>query len=74
MEKQSTERVIESRPDPSRVVWDHLEAFARQGVQDLLQQVLEEAVAALLGRERYARREGIDPAEGYRNGFGTPRA
>ena len=73
MEKQSTERVIESRPDPSRVVWDHLEAFARPGVQDLLQQVLEEAVAALLGRERYARREGIDPAEGYRNGFGTPR-
>lgn len=73
MEKQSTERLIESRPDPSRVVWEHLEAFARQGVQDLLQRVLEEEVAALLGRARYARREGIDPAEGYRNGCGKPR-
>src|SRR5712692_10171800 len=73
MEKQSTERLIESRPDPSRVVWDHLEAFARQGVQDLLQRVLEEEVAALLGRERYARREGIDADAGYRNGFGKRR-
>lgn len=64
MEQKSTERVIESRPDPRRVVWEQLEAFARQGVQDLLQRVLEEEVAALLGRERYARREGIDPSEG----------
>ena len=40
MEQQSTERLIESRPDPSRVVWEQFEAFARQGVQDLLQQVL----------------------------------
>jgi transposase-like protein len=73
MEKQSTERLIESRPDPSRVVWEHLEAFARQGVQDLLQRVLEEEVAALLGRERYERREGVDSSEGYRNGFGKRR-
>jgi transposase-like protein len=73
MEKQSIERLIESRPDPSRVVWEHLEAFARQGVQDLLQRVLEEEVAALLGRERYERREGIDATEGYRNGFAKRR-
>ena len=73
MEKQSTERLIESRPNPGCVVWEQLEAFARQGVQDLLQRVLEEEVAAVLGRERYVRREGIDPAEGYRNGFGKRR-
>ena len=73
MEQKSTERLIESRPDPRRVVWEHLEAFARQGVQDLLQRVLEEEVAALLGRARYARREGVDPVEGYRNGFAKPR-
>ena len=30
MKEQSTERVVESRP-----VWEGLEAFARQGVQDL---------------------------------------
>jgi len=73
MKEQSTERLIESRPDPSRVVWEQLEAFARQGVQDLLQRVLEEEVDVLLRRGRYERRQGIDAAEGYRNGFGTPR-
>ena len=39
-------------------MWEGLEAFARQGVQDLLQRMLEEEVAAMLGRRRYARREG----------------
>ena len=73
MKEQSTERLIESRPDPSRVVWEQLEAFARQGVQDLLQRVLEEEVDVLLRRGRYERRQGIDAAEGYRNGFGKPR-
>jgi putative transposase len=73
MEKQSTERIIESRPEPSAVVWEHLEAFARRGVQDLLQRVLEDEVEALLRRGRYERRPGIDPAVGSRNGFGKPR-
>ena len=68
MKEQSTERVVESRP-----VWEGLEAFARQGVQDLLQRMLEEEVAAMLGRRRYARREDIDAAAGYRNGYGKPR-
>ena len=73
MEQQSTERLIESRPNPSRVVWEQLEAFARQGVRELLQQVLEEEVDVLLRRGRYERRQGIDAAGGYRNGFGKPR-
>ena len=68
MKEQSTETETESRP-----VWEGLEAFARQGVQDLLQRMLEEEVAAMLGRRRYARREGIDAAAGYRNGHGKPR-
>ena len=51
MKEQSTETGTESRPG-----WDGLEAFARQGVQELLQRVLEEEVAALLGRRRYGRR------------------
>jgi transposase-like protein len=42
-------------------------------VQDLLQRMLEEEVAAMLGRRRYARREGVDAAPGYRNGYGKPR-
>ncbi len=68
MKEQSTETVTESRP-----VWEGLEAFARQGVQELLQRMLEEEVAAMLGRRRYARRESIDAAAGYRNGYGKPR-
>jgi transposase-like protein len=50
-----------------------LEAFARQSMQQLLQQLLEEEVDGLLGRGRYERREAVDPAVGYRNGFGKPR-
>jgi transposase-like protein len=34
---------------------------------------LAEEVDGLLGRGRYERREAVDPAVGYRNGFGKPR-
>ena len=68
MKEQSTETRGESRP-----VWEGLEAFARQGVQDLLQRMLKEEVAPMLGRRRSARQEGIDAPPGYRNGFGKPR-
>jgi putative transposase len=68
MREQSTERVIESRPS-----WEDVEAFARQRIQSWFQRLLEEEVEELLGRERYARREGIDAPGGYRNGLGKPR-
>lgn len=68
MKEQSIVGATESRP-----VWESLEAFARQGVQRLLQQLLEEEVEQALGRARYARREGVDATPGYRNGFGKPR-
>ena len=61
MKEQSTERVVESGP-----AWEGLEAFVRQGVQDLLQRMLEEKVAVMLGRRRYARREGVDAAAAKR--------
>jgi len=66
--KKSTESVEESRAE-----WETLEAFARQGVQRLLQRVLEEEVDELLGRGRYERRAAVDALGGYRNGFGHPR-
>ena len=53
--------------------WETLENFARQGVQQLLQRVLEEEVEQLLGRRRSERRAAIDPQPGYRNGYGKPR-
>lgn len=68
MKQKSIERAVESRP-----VWETLEAFARQGVQTLLQRVLEEEVDALLGRRRYERRDAVDVPPGYRNGYGKPR-
>ena len=68
MREKSTETVGTSSP-----TWETLEAFARQSMQQLLQRLLEEEVDGLLGRGRYQRREAVDPAVGYRNGFGKPR-
>jgi len=68
MKEQSIIEVGESRP-----VWESLEAFARHGVQRLLQQLLEDEVEQVLGRQRSERRDGIDAAPGYRNGHGKPR-
>jgi hypothetical protein len=42
-------------------------------MQQLRQRMLEEEVDGVLGRARYERREPIDAAGGYRNGFGKPR-
>jgi transposase-like protein len=68
MGEKSTEAVAKSS-----ATWETLEAFAREGVQRLLQRVLEEEVDELLGRRRYERRAGVDAAPGYRNGLGKPR-
>ena len=66
------EKTIEAGEE-SRAEWATLEAFARQGVQRLLQRVLEEEVEELLGRRRYERRLAVDAPGGHRNGLGQPR-
>ena len=66
------EKTIEAGEE-SRAEWATLEAFARQGVQRLLQRVLEEEVEELLGRRRYERRLAVDAPGGHRNGLGKPR-
>jgi uncharacterized protein (DUF433 family) len=68
VKEKSTEEVAASSP-----TWETLEAFARQSMQQLRQRMLEEEVDGVLGRARYERREPIDAAAGYRNGFGKPR-
>jgi putative transposase len=68
MKEKSIIEVEESRPG-----WEALEAYAREGVRRLLQQLLEEEVEEVLGRRRYERREGVDAAPGYRNGWGKAR-
>lgn len=66
--KGSTEAGGKSRPD-----WEHVEEWARMKIQEFLQDVLEEEVTELLGREKSERRKGVDSPPGYRNGYGKPR-
>jgi putative transposase len=68
MEYQTT-----AEPTTSIPSWETLEDFARQGVQQLLQRILEEEVTQLLGRKPSERRKGVDAPHGYRNGYGKPR-
>jgi len=60
------------RVEPSKT-WEHLEDFVREHVQQFIQALLEEEVTELLGRTKSARREAVDAAPGYRNGYGKPR-
>jgi transposase-like protein len=60
-------------PTIEATTFDSLEMFARSQIQTWLQQLLEEEVGELLGRDRYQRREGVDVPLGYRNGHGKPR-
>lgn len=59
-----------SRPTASPL-WETLETYARGEIQGFLQRVLEEEVAALLGRKKSARRR--PETAGYRSGHGRPR-
>ena len=57
----------------SKVIWETLEAFVREKVQGFIQDVLEEEVTELLGREKSERRAPVDSPSGYRNGYGKSR-
>lgn len=54
-------------------VWDTLEEMVRDRAQEFIQQILEEEVTELLGREKSERRAEVDAPVGYRNGYGKPR-
>jgi len=72
MKEQNRNEAAESR----QVCYETLEPWARMKVQEFLQQLLEEEVTALLGREKHARREktaSVDAPGGSRNGYGKPR-
>jgi putative transposase len=57
----------------SSPAWDTLEAFARGKVQEFIQQLLEDEVTELLGREKSERRAAVDAPSGSRNDHGKPR-
>ena len=54
-------------------MWETLEGMVREKAQEFIQQIMEEEVTELLGREKSERRSTVDSAEGYRNGYGKAR-
>jgi len=68
VKEQNTSSAIPSRP-----LWDTLETFVRDKIQELVQALLEEEVTALLGRAKSVRRGAVDAGGGSRNGYGRPR-
>ena len=54
-------------------LWESLEGLVREKAQEMIQQILEEEVTELLGREKSERKAAVDSSPGYRNGYGKPR-
>jgi putative transposase len=61
------------QPSSSSQVWERLEVFVREQLQQFIQALLAEEVTALLGRPKSARRAAVDASKGLRNGYGKPR-
>lgn len=68
MRKRTPRRLSASMP-----TWETLEQWAREQIQEKLQDVLEEEVTAFLGRGNGQRRAAVDAVRGYRNGYQKPR-
>jgi putative transposase len=68
MEQKTTIQISSSSQ-----MWERLEAFVRERVQQFIQALLAEEITALLGRSKSARRAAMDAPTGPRNGYGKPR-
>jgi transposase-like protein len=55
------------------LMWEDLERMVRERAQAFIQEILEEEVTEVLGRRKSERKAAVDPAPGYRNGYGKPR-
>jgi putative transposase len=64
---------IKDGSEPSSIVWQTLEEDFRRRIQGYLQQLLEEEMEELIGRQRYERR-AVGEAAVYRNGHGRTRS
>src|SRR6266508_4878054 len=58
---------------PSSHIWERLEGFVREQIQQFIQALLEEEVTALVGRPKSARRAAVDAPAELRNEYGKPR-
>ena len=54
-------------------MWESLERMVRERAQEFIQQILEEEVTEVLGRQKSERKAAVDPVPGYRNGHGKRR-
>ena len=59
--------------ESTTALWEGLEGVVREKAQEFIQQILEEEVTELLGREKSERKAAVDAAPGYRNGYGKAR-
>lgn len=57
----------------SNTTWDNLEEVLRDKVRQFIQDILEEEVTELLGRQKSERLRAVDGQPAYRNGYGKPR-
>ena len=57
----------------SNTTWDNLEEVLRDKVRQFIQDILEEEVTELLGRQKSERLRVVDDQPAYRNGYGKPR-
>jgi putative transposase len=57
----------------SSEVWDYLEELVRMKVREFIQTLLEDEVTELLRRGKSERRDALDSAPVYRNGYGKGR-
>lgn len=76
MKRQSrAERRRSSREEQKagRPGWADLETMARTKIQGWLQDLLDEEMSEMLGRQKSERRAEVDAKPGYRNGYGKPR-
>ena len=55
------------------VFYECMEAFAREKIREWVQDLLEQEVVDLLGRDKSERKASVVEQPGYRNGYGRPR-
>lgn len=61
------------KPKAHAILFPELESWVRSQVQLFIQNLLEEEVTELLGRNKSERRDDLDSPAGYRNGFAKER-
>lgn len=57
---------------PRSPLWETLERYARDHIQQFAQRLLEREAEDLLGRKKSERRT-VESAAGYRNGYARPK-